>query len=270
MPLQKYHVITMPTPLLQQPEFTGLLQVSNVSDNQEQWPFQDFNVPLTQRAMTVVRIISARDTSFTEEARHNDTHLKRALSSTTAPNTRVSVSIVPSTVYYTKQSPLYRTDSIIQNSPFYRTWSIVPRFGAFTKGINLLLAGLTSNPLLSHQVPPTSFLVRAPVFVRSDSMGVLARCHFDGSADWHRRQQLAFCRGTSLVGPQKQGVVVVGGEGGRGGDSSSSNSSGRRVARAAGSTAGATSSDGDSRDRSDGKTQLEYQTLAKSSDETAA
>jgi hypothetical protein len=39
IPLQMYHVITMTTPLLQQPEFTGLFQVSNVPDNQEEWPF---------------------------------------------------------------------------------------------------------------------------------------------------------------------------------------------------------------------------------------
>jgi hypothetical protein len=62
--------------------------------------------------------------------------------------------------------------------------------------------------------------------------------------------------------------VVVGGEGERGGGSN--NSSGRRVARAAGSTAGATGSDNDSRGRGDSKTQLEDQTLFKSLDETAA
>jgi hypothetical protein len=64
-------------------------------------------------------------------------------------------------------------------------------------------------PLISYHIPPTSFLVRAPVFVRYDSVGVLARRNLNGSADEHRRQQLALCRGTRLVAPPKEGVVAA-------------------------------------------------------------
>jgi len=41
-----------------------------------------------------VRIVSIGDTSFTEEARHNDILRKRALSSTMAPKARITVSVV--------------------------------------------------------------------------------------------------------------------------------------------------------------------------------
>jgi hypothetical protein len=148
-------VTDMTTPLLQQPEFTGLLQVSNVPDNQEQWLFQDFNVPLTQRKMTFVRIISARDTSFTEKARHNDTHLKRALSSTTTPNTRVSVSIVLSTVYCTEPVPLSQTEPILPNIVHCtKIWSVYERHKLTSRRPDLQPALVLPSTL--NQLPCTS------------------------------------------------------------------------------------------------------------------
>jgi hypothetical protein len=105
--------------------------------------------------MTFVRIISARDTSFTEEAWHNDTHLKRALSSTTAPNTRVSVSIVPSTVYCTEQIPFYQIESILPNI-VHRTkiWSVYERHKLTSRRLDLQPALVP--PSTPNQLPCTS------------------------------------------------------------------------------------------------------------------